>query len=173
MAINKNQVVSIEYTLIEKGQEEVLDTNKGQVPLGFIMGKGMLIPDLEESIKGMSKGESSVVEVSGTVAYGEIKEEAVETLSKEQFPKIELKKGLQLYGQNEDGLTIVVTVVDFDEETVTVDYNHPLAGKDLVFDLTIIDIRDATDEEINTGVIDGESYDEFKSKAKFLKTSQI
>jgi FKBP-type peptidyl-prolyl cis-trans isomerase SlyD len=157
MAITNNQVVSIEYTLTEKGQSEVLDTNKGQAPLDFIMGMGMIISGLEESIKNMSKGESAVVEIPALGAYGEREEEAVQTLPKEQFAGVELEKGMQLYGQSEDGQTVMVTVADFDDKTVTVDYNHPLAGKDLAFDLTILDVRDATDEEINTGVIGGDS----------------
>jgi len=157
MAITNNQVVSIEYTLTEKGQSEVLDTNKGQAPLDFIMGMGMIISGLEESIKDMNKGESAVVEIPALGAYGEREEEAVQTLPKEQFAGVELEKGMQLYGQSEDGQTVMVTVADFDDKTVTVDYNHPLAGKDLAFDLTILDVRDATDEEINTGVIGGDS----------------
>ncbi len=157
MAINENQVVSIEYDLTEKGSKDIIDSNKGHAPLDFIVGKGMIIPGLEESIKGMSKGDSAVVEVPAAAAYGEREEGAVETLPKEQFAGIELEKGLQLYGQSEDGQTVMVTVADFNDDTVTVDYNHPLAGKDLSFDVTIKDVRDATEEEINTGIIGGDS----------------
>jgi FKBP-type peptidyl-prolyl cis-trans isomerase SlyD len=157
MAINDNQVVSIEYSLTQKGGSEVIDSNKGQAPLEFIVGKGQIIPGLEESIKTMSKGDSGVIEVPAEAAYGVRNDEAVETLPKEQFAGIELEKGLQLYGQSEDGQTIMVTVADFDDNTVTVDYNHPLAGKDLAFDVTITDVRNATEEEINTGVVGGDS----------------
>ena len=157
MAINDNQVVSIEYSLTEKGGSEVIDSNKGHAPLEFIVGKGQIIPGLEESIKTMNKGDNAVIEVPAAAAYGERNPEALETLPKEQFAGIELEKGMQLYGQSEDGQTVMVTVADFDENSVTVDYNHPLAGKDLAFDVTIKDVRDATEEEINTGVVGGDS----------------
>ena len=157
MQVAENKVVGIEYSLTEKGQSEVIDSNKGHAPLEFIVGKGQIIPGLEESMKGMKKGESSVIEVPAAAAYGERNEEALETLPKEQFAGVELAKGLQLYGQSEDGQTIMVTVVDFNDESVTVDYNHPLAGKDLAFDLTVTDVRDASDEELNTGVVGGSS----------------
>jgi FKBP-type peptidyl-prolyl cis-trans isomerase SlyD len=155
MAISDNQVVSIEYSLTQMGESEILDSNKGYAPLEFIVGKGQIIPGLEESIKTMSKGDSRVVEVLAVAAYGERDPKALETLPREQFVGIELEKGMQLYGQSEGGQTVMVTVADFDEDSVTVDYNHPLAGKDLAFDVTIKDVRDATEEEINTGVVGG------------------
>ena len=155
MAINDNQVVSIEYDLVEKGSSDILDSNKGHEPLEFIVGKGQIIPGLENAIKEMNNGESAKVDVPASEAYGERNTEAVEALPKEQFAGIELEKGMQLYGQSQDGQTIMVTVADFDDETVTVDYNHPLAGKDLTFDVTIKDVRDATPDEIATGVVGG------------------
>jgi len=157
MAISDNHVVSIEYTLTEKGGSDVLDSNKGHAPLEFIVGKGAIIPGLEKEIKLMNNGESKVIDVPASEAYGERNEEAVETLPKEQFAGVELEKGLQLYGQSEDGQTVMVTVVDFDDSSVTVDYNHPLAGKDLSFDLTITNVRACTPDEMATGVVGGES----------------
>ncbi len=157
MAISDNQVVSIEYTLTEKGKDEVLDSNKGHAPLEFIVGSGSIIPGLENAIKNMSKGESAKIDVPAAEAYGERNPEAMETLPKEQFAGIDLEKGMQLYGQSEDGQTVMVTVADFDENSVTVDYNHPLAGKDLTFDVTINDVRACTPDELATGVVGGAS----------------
>ena len=157
MAISDNQVVSIEYDLVEKGGSEIIDSNKGHAPLEFITGKGQIIPGLEKAIKEMSSGESSKIDVPASEAYGERHNDAIETLPREQFAGIDLEKGMQLYGQGEDGQTIMVTVIDFDDNTVTIDYNHPLAGKDLTFDLTIKDVRPATPEEISTGVVGGAS----------------
>jgi len=157
MAIGENQVVSIEYTLTEKGGSEVLDSNKGHAPLEFIVGTGAIIPGLEKEIKLMNSGESKVIDVPAAEAYGERNEEAIETLPKEQFVGVELEKGLQLYGQSEDGQTVMVTVVNFDDNSVTVDYNHPLAGKDLSFDLTVTNVRACTPDEIATGVVGGAS----------------
>ena len=156
MAINDNQVVSIEYDLVEKGGSDIIDSNKGHAPLEFITGKGQIIPGLEKAIKNMNSGDSAKIDVSASEAYGEKNSEALETLPREQFAGIDLEKGMQLYGQGEDGQTIMVTVADFDDNTVTIDYNHPLAGKDLTFDVTVKDVRDATPEEVATGVVGGE-----------------
>ncbi len=155
MAISDNQVVSIEYELTEKGGSDIIDSNKGHAPLEFIVGTGAIIPGLENAIKEMTKGDSAKVDVASEDAYGVRNDEAIETLPKEQFAGVELEKGLQLYGQSEDGQTVMVTVTDFDDETVKVDYNHPLAGKDLTFDLTITDVRDCTPDELATGVVGG------------------
>ena len=155
MAISDNQVVSIEYELTEKGESDILDSNKGHAPLEFIVGTGAIILGLENAIKEMSKDDSAKVDVAAEDAYGVRNDEAIETLPKEQFAGVELEKGLQLYGQSEDGQTVMVTVADFDDSTVKVDYNHPLAGKDLTFDLTITDVRDCTPDEVATGVVGG------------------
>ena len=158
MSISENQVVSLEYEVKEKGKSEILDSNKGQAPLEFVVGAGNIIPGLEESIKGMNKGEEATIEVPAAAAYGERNEEAVEVLPREQFSGIELEKGMQLYGQSEDGQTIMVTVKDFDENSVTIDYNHPLAGKDLTFNVKIKDVREATPQEIATGMVESDQH---------------
>ncbi len=158
MAIKEeNSVVGIEYELTEAGGSEVLDSNKGGQPLEFIIGKGQIIPGLEKGLVGMSAGESADILVKAEEAYGLRDEEAVQTLPKEQFEGIELQKGMQLYGQGQNGETIQVTVVDFDDKSVTVDFNHPLAGKDLMFNVTVVSERDATEEEAQTGQIGGGS----------------
>jgi len=155
MAINENQVVSIEYNLTQSGQSEVIDSNIGQAPLEFMMGRGQVIPGLEKELAHLSKGDKKEINVSAEDAYGKRNEEAVESVPSEQFAGIELSEGMQLYGQSEEGQTIMVTVISFDEKIVTVDYNHPLAGKDLTFNVEIKDVRDATDAEIESGIVGG------------------
>jgi len=144
------EVYSIEYTVKNKNGE-VIDSNKGQAPLEFIAGQGQIIPGLENAIKDMEVGEEKSVTVKADEAYGERDETAVQSLPKEQFEGIELKKGMTLYGQSPDGQTVAVTVKDFDDNTVTIDYNHPLAGEDLDFDVKVISKRDATLEELAGG----------------------
>lgn len=108
---NENCVVGIEYEVKEAGTSEVVDSNKGSgQPLEFIMGKGQIIPGLEKGLTGMSEGESSDLMISAADAYGDYNEEAVQTLPIEQFEGVELKEGLTLYGQSEDGQTTQVTV---------------------------------------------------------------
>ena len=156
MAIKEeNSVVGIEYELTEAGGSEVLDSNKGGAPLEFIIGKGQLIPGLEKQLVGMSAGESADILVKAEEAYGLRDEEAVQELPREQFEGIELEKGMSLYGQGQNGETIQVNVVDFDDNTVKVDFNHPLAGKDLMFNVKVVSERDATEEEAQTGQVGG------------------
>jgi FKBP-type peptidyl-prolyl cis-trans isomerase SlyD len=160
MAIAENSVVSIEYELTEAGGSDVIDSNKGQAPLEFITGLGHIIPGLEKELVNLGKGESADIKVDASEAYGEMNPEAVETLPREQFAGLELEKGMQLYGQGENGETVTVTVKDFDDNSVTIDYNHPLAGKNLMFSVTVVDVRDATEDEIATGQVGGGHCDD-------------
>ena len=153
---NENCVVGIEYEVKEVGTTEVVDSNKGSDPLEFIVGKGHVIPGLENALIGMEEGESGEISVKAVDAYGEIHDEAKQTLPLEQFEGVELKEGMSLYGQGENGETVQVTVVSFDDKDVNVDFNHPLAGKDLMFSVTVLSAREATEEEIATGQVGGE-----------------
>jgi len=150
MAIAENQVVAIEYEV--KSGSEVVDSNVGQAPLVFMIGKQQIIPGLEEHVCGMEVGEKGDVLVPAAKAYGEYNDDALQEVPKEQFAGIELTEGMSLYGQSEDGGTVQVTVKEIQEENVMIDYNHPLAGKDLMFTVSIASVREATAEEITTGV---------------------
>jgi FKBP-type peptidyl-prolyl cis-trans isomerase SlyD len=150
MAIEKNQVVSIEYEV--RDGDKLVDSNVGGQPLVFMFGKGQIIPGLENGIVDMNIGEKSDVLVKAAEAYGDYNEEAKQELPKEQFAGIELAEGMTLYGQGEDGGTVQVTVKEILDETVVIDFNHPLAGKDLMFTVTINNIRDASAEEAMTGI---------------------
>ncbi len=157
MAIEaQNSVVGIEYEVKDAGTNEVVDSNKGAQPLEFVMGKGQIIPGLENALVGMNEGESADILVKAADAYGEVNPEAVQTLPIEQFEGVDLKEGMTLYGQGEDGQTVQVTVKSFNDKEVTIDFNHPLAGKDLMFSVKILSERPATDEEAATGQVGGE-----------------
>jgi FKBP-type peptidyl-prolyl cis-trans isomerase SlyD len=150
-----NKVVSIEYTLKDANTNEQLDTNVGGAPLEYISGMQQIIPGLEKELENLSKGDKVDVLVKPEDAYGEYNDEAVQAVPKEQFAGIELETGMTLYGTGENGETVQVTVKQIDENDVVVDYNHPMAGKSLMFSVTILDQRDATDEEIQVGVVGG------------------
>lgn len=150
MAIETNQIVSLEYEVREGGN--VVDSNVGGHPLTFMFGKGQIIPGLESGIAHMSIGEKGDVLVKAADAYGEYNEEAQQELPREQFAGIDLNVGMTLYGQGEDGGTVHVTVKDIKDDSVIIDFNHPLAGKDLMFSITIHNIRDASAEEAMTGI---------------------
>jgi len=153
MAIVNDMVVAIEYEVRDNATKDLIDSNVGKEPLEFITGRGQIIPGLESKIIGMESGQSDSVTVPSADAYGEYDESKVGEQPKEQFAGIDLQKGMTLYGQDEMGQMIQVVVKDFDEQIVTIDYNHPLAGKDLMFEITISDVRAATDKELATGQV--------------------
>jgi FKBP-type peptidyl-prolyl cis-trans isomerase SlyD len=150
MAIEANQVVSLEYEV--RDGDKVVDSNVGGAPLVFMFGKGQIIPGLENGIANMSVGEKGDVLVQPADAYGEFDESATQQVPKDQFAGIDLELGMTLYGQGEDGGTVQVIVKEIEEETVTIDFNHPLAGKALMFSVTINNVRDASAEEAMTGI---------------------
>ncbi|MFA5454099.1 MAG: peptidylprolyl isomerase [Sulfurimonas sp.] len=150
MAIEKNQIVSIEYEVSDG--EKVVDSNVGGMPLVFMFGKGQIIPGLENAIANMSIGEKAEVLIKAEDAYGEYEAEAKQEVPKDQFAGIDLEVGMALYGQGEDGGTVQVIVKEIGDENVIIDFNHPLAGKDLSFIVSINNIREASAEEAMSGI---------------------
>lgn len=155
MKIEQYNVVAIEYSLKDANTNEALDSNVGGRPLEFITGMGQIIKGLESEIMKMTVGDKADVMVNPADAYGEYNNEAVQVLPKEQFAGIDLVEGMTLYGTSEEGDTVQVTVTGFNDNEVTIDYNHPMAGKTLMFTVTILDAREATDQEMATGVVGG------------------
>ncbi|PHR56700.1 MAG: peptidylprolyl isomerase [Arcobacter sp.] len=150
MAITENQIVSIEYEV--KSGSEVVDSNVGKDPLIFMIGKQQIIPGLEEYVCTLGAGDKGDVLVPAAKAYGEYNDDALQEVPKEQFAGIELTEGMSLYGQSEDGGTVQVIVKEILDENIKIDYNHPLAGKDLMFTVSVASVREATAEEITTGI---------------------
>ncbi|MBC8236974.1 MAG: peptidylprolyl isomerase [Helicobacteraceae bacterium] len=150
MAIEANQIVSIEYEV--RDGETIVDSNVGGAPLVFMFGKGQIISGLEDGIANMAIGEKADVLVQPANAYGELDESATQEVPKDQFSGIDLELGMTLYGQGEDGATVQVTVKEIGEESIVIDFNHPLAGKALMFSVTLNNVRDASAEEAMTGI---------------------
>ena len=150
MAIQETNIVSIEYEV--RDGSNVVDSNVGGAPLVFMFGKGQIIPGLENGIVNMGVGEKGDVHVKAADAYGEYNAEATQEVPKDQFAGIDLQTGMTLYGQGEDGGTVQVIVKEIGESSVIIDFNHPLAGKDLMFTVTINNIREATADEALSGI---------------------
>ncbi len=152
MPIEKNKVVTIEYTLRDPETKEIIDQSPEGKPLMFITGAGNIIPGLEKAILEMDCGETKEILVKAEEAYGLKNEDAYQTVSKSDLQHIpDLKEGMVLYGQNAQGQQVQVVVSKIDDQKVTLDFNHPLAGKDLLFEVKICDVRDATEEELAHG----------------------
>lgn len=150
MTIQKNSVVTINYTLRDE-TGGLIESSEGQEPLTYLHGQGNVIPGLEASLEGKSAGESFKISIPPEDAYGVWEDGNVLNIPKGQFSGVEdIKPGMQFSVHSNEGEQIV-TVTKVEEETVTVDANHPLAGKTLNFDVTVIGIRDATKDELDHG----------------------
>ncbi len=151
MEVEKNKVVTIHYTLTnDDGQ--VLDTSVGKNPLKYLHGNKNLIEGLEKELLGKKVGDKLHVIIEPAEAYGERREDLVQEVPREAFQGVEdIQPGMQFNAQAPDGSTYVVTVTNIGEEKITIDANHDLAGVRLTFDVEVMDIRNATDEEISHG----------------------
>ncbi len=117
------------------------DSSDGRDPLEFTVGSGQIIPGLDKAIPGMTVGDKKVVEVPAAEAYGAHNPEGIQSVPRAQVPDhIPLDLGTQLQVQTGDGRTLPVTIVEVTEEAVTLDANHPLAGKDLTFAIELVEI---------------------------------
>ena len=132
--------VRINYTgRLSDGTE--FDSSEGRAPLEFTLGAGEVIAGLEDHVTGMEKGAKSTVTIPPEQAYGPRREEAIRTLDRSTVPAgIDLKVGTQLQARTSEGNMLPVTIVDFDEARVRIDTTHPLAGRELVFDVELVEI---------------------------------
>ncbi len=154
MQISANKVVSIDYTLTND-QGDVIDTSNGRGPLAYLQGYGNIIPGLETALEGKSAGEAVQVTVAPAEGYGERDDALTQAVPRQMFENAdEVQIGMQFQTMTEQG-PHVVTVVNVDDENVTVDANHPLAGQTLNFDVSIIEVRDASEEELEHGHVHG------------------
>ncbi|MBU0860688.1 peptidylprolyl isomerase [Loktanella salsilacus] len=122
----------------------VFDSSTGRDPLEFEVGSGMIIPGLDVAIPGMTVGDTKTVNIAADQAYGPVNDQARQAVPRADIPAdIPLEVGVQLQMQTPDGQVVPVTVADVNETEVTLDANHPLAGKDLNFDIEIVEIKAA------------------------------
>ncbi|MEM7017831.1 MAG: peptidylprolyl isomerase [Pseudomonadota bacterium] len=161
MQITQNKVVSIDYTLTNDAGE-VLDTSSGREPLQYIQGLKNIIGGLEEALEGKTVGDKLDVTVAPADAYGEWNEALTQEVPKDTFSGVDpttLEVGMQFQAQTPQGAR-VVTIAKISEDSVTVDANHPLAGMALTFAVEIMEVRDATEEELSHGHVNGEGGQE-------------
>lgn len=155
MKIAEKKVVVLHYA-VSDSEDTLIDSSYDHNPLAVIHGTGYLIPGLEDALAGHEAGDKFEVAVEAEQAYGPRFDDYVQTVPKEMFASIEdLDVGTQLRATTDDGEQTVI-VIDVQEEEITVDGNHPLAGIDLKFDVEILEVRDATEEELAHGHVHGE-----------------
>lgn len=143
-------VVSMDYVLTVDGEE--VDSSEDTGPIDFLQGFGNIIPGLEDAIYGMKIGESKAVIVEPEDGYGEYDDEMVEILPKLEFPReIPLEIGVELDMKDEDDEVVSARIIEVAADDVTLDFNHPLAGMTLNFNVTIVSLRNPTEEELEHG----------------------
>ncbi len=151
MEVANDKVVSIHYTLRDDAQSE-LDSSKGSDPLLYLHGHSQIVPGLEKALIGKKTGDKVLASIQPSDGYGDYDPELTSSVARKQFPKgASLNVGEMFEFSNSQGEPIVVRIAGIDGENVTVDANHPLAGKVLHFDVEIVDVRAATKEELEHG----------------------
>jgi FKBP-type peptidyl-prolyl cis-trans isomerase SlyD len=153
MNVSHLSVVTLDYTVSDESGD-VLDSTEGREPLVYLHGAGFLVPGLEKALYDREVGDSFELDVDAAEAYGEYEEDLVQSVPGELFDGMEVAEGDTFVADTDDGHR-PVTVVEVTEEFVKVDANHPLAGVNLHFSVTVRDVRAATAEEIAHGHVHG------------------
>jgi FKBP-type peptidyl-prolyl cis-trans isomerase SlyD len=162
--IEDNRVVTMDYEL--RIDDEVVDTSEDGDPIVFLQGAGQIIPGLEKAIYGLKIGDSKTVTVEPQDGYGEIDPDSVVDVPRDEFPDdfpLEVGVEITVHTDNDDEEVedeeMEATIVAVKEDSVTIDFNHPLAGKTLNFSVNILDVREATPEEIEHGHVHGDDLE--------------
>lgn len=148
--VQDNLVIKLDYTLTV--EDEIMESTDEGEPIEFIQGIGQIIPGLEEALYGMKVGEKKVIEIHPNDAYGEYDPDSLEVANIDEFSEeIPLDVGTFLDLRDDEGEVLSAQIIEANEDTVTLDFNHPLAGKTLTFEVTISSLRPATQEELDHG----------------------
>jgi FKBP-type peptidyl-prolyl cis-trans isomerase SlyD len=151
LMIGDKMVASIHYTLTNE-TGETLDSSEGQEPLSYLHGAGNIIPGLEQALLGKTAGASMQVSIAPAEAYGEIQPDMIQVVPRSAFQGVEaIEPGMAFESRDPEGHSHRIMVKSVEGDEITIDANHPLAGQQLNFDVQVVDVRDASDEEIAHG----------------------
>ena len=143
MTVSSGKQVALEYTM-KLDDQSVVDSNVGGEPLRVTQGKHELVPGLEKALEGMAVGEKKKVTVAPPEAYGTVDPKAFQEVDRKMVPANAQKVGMQLEGTTTDGRKVFPRISEVKNETVVLDFNHPLAGKTLHFDVKVLDVAQAS-----------------------------
>ena len=154
MQIENEKVVTLHYKLTDDKGEVIDQSNDGS--FAYLHGAKNIIPGLEDALTGKNAGDKFDVTIAPEQGYGERNDAMLQEVPREMFESgADIQVGTQFHAQGPNGETLVVTVVEVKDDKVVVDGNHPLAGVPLNFDVEVVDVRDATAEEIEHGHVHG------------------
>ncbi|MCP2507403.1 MAG: peptidylprolyl isomerase [Candidatus Thalassarchaeaceae archaeon] len=149
MKVENNKVITVHYTGTFPESDEVFDSSKDKDPMSFLVGHKNMIEGFERELIGAETNETREFTLTPEDAYGNRNEEAIQEMPRDQFPE-ELDIGMMFQAQSENG-PMQFTIIEVLEDVVKIDFNHPMAGKILKFSVTVIEIRDASEEELSHG----------------------
>jgi len=152
--IEKDMVVGVHYRGTFTGTDEEFDSSSGRDPMVFLCGHGQMIPGFEKALMGAESGDSRSFDLSPEEAYGARDEEAIQELDKSNVPS-DVNVGDMLGGRTADGHVVQFVIKEIGDDIITVDLNHPMAGKSLTFQVDVVDVRSATAEELAHGHVHG------------------
>jgi FKBP-type peptidyl-prolyl cis-trans isomerase SlyD len=148
MQIAENTVVTIHYTLTDV-EGKVLDSSIGEEPLSYLHGSGSIVPGLEKALVGKGAGDEIKVTIAPDEAYGQREEDMVQKIPRSEFPEGDIEVGMQFRAQGAHG-SHILSVIALDNDTVTMDGNHPLAGATLKFDVKVVSVREAGPDDLHS-----------------------
>jgi len=160
MKVGKDKVVLMHYTL-KNDAGDVIDSSDGADPLPFLQGHGNIIPGLESALEGSKVGDKLDVSIKPEEGYGERMKDAIQEIPSSALKGVDdVKVGMQLQSQDQDGNAFLVNVTKIEDDKITVDANHPLAGQTLHFSVSIESVRKAEAEELSHGHVhaDGQHH---------------
>ena len=153
--IKKGSVVNLNYVLTNE-EGSVMDQSSEDQPFFYLHGFGNIIPGLENGLEGLSVGTKKDIQVQPNDGYGTRNDDLIMKVPKTQFPSdVEIEVGMQFQSQNQNGQPVVFEVIELSDSEITVDGNHPMAGKTLNFNIEVLTIREATKDELKHGHVHG------------------
>ena len=155
MNIVNNNVVTIHFTVCSSDGTQI-DSSRNGEPMVFLQGSHLLIQGLEDELEGKTNGDKFVIDIAPSLAYGERHEELVQAVPKSMFEDMEINPGMTFRATTDDGEQSVM-ILDINDDEVIVDGNHPLSGLTLNFDVEVLEVREATEEEITHGHVHTEA----------------
>ncbi|NIN35264.1 MAG: peptidylprolyl isomerase [Gammaproteobacteria bacterium] len=154
MQVTKHKVAVINYVLKDEQGNTIDQSTDGN--FAYIHGTQSIVPGLENAMEGKKAGDQLDVSIPPEDAYGDRQLENIQTVTRDMFPPdVELKIGMQFQAQSPQGQPLILTITSIEGNNVVVDGNHPLAGKQLNFNVEVVDVRDATEEEIEHNHVHG------------------
>lgn len=152
MKIEEGKVVTLEFKVYDKSNGELLEDTNDVGPFFYIQGFGQFVPKVEEALEGATKGFTTTIELSPEEGYGEYDEELIVEMKREEFVEFEdIYEGLDFIADMDDDTEQSFVITKIEDDVITADGNHPFSGKDLKFEITVTDVREATESEIEHG----------------------